>query len=481
MIKMNNRRFAKGGMFCLIFIGMVMASFVYGQSGDSKANIGLAMSAVKMVGGEGDYSMISPWLNLTLGYGLSEKIGLELNGGFGWDRAFDDEKDFPIKYLRRRKGLTHRTLLYPVILSLKYSFKPDNKISPYAVGGMGVLFWDYIDVSGGDHFFTGLRFGKSVYGMKSNLLFNIGAGLQWFFRMCWALDLSLRYQQFFNRDIDMTGFDDINMGNIECRLGLTFHFGGPRDSDYDGILDRMDNCPKEAEDFDGFQDTDGCPDLDNDEDGIVDTRDQAPNDAEDIDGFEDEDGIPDLDNDGDGLPDSKDKDPNTAEDLDGFEDDDGVPDLDNDGDKIPDAEDLCPNEPETFNDFEDEDGCPDQKPEMMVPEEQSMIMQGVNFSSGSARLSEISRDILNKLYSTMRDNPKMRVEIQGYTDSIGSESANIELSRRRADAVRDYLIHSGIDASRIVARGFGETDPVASNQTKAGRAMNRRIEIIRID
>jgi OOP family OmpA-OmpF porin len=167
-----------------------------------------------------------------------------------------------------------------------------------------------------------------------------------------------------------------------------------RDRDHDGIPDILDKCPDEPEDYDGFQDDDGCPDPDNDGDGIPDVVDKCPNDPEDFDGFQDEDGCPDLDNDGDGIPDindacpnekedgkgkrpndgcpstSEDSDgdgipdvidkcPDEPEDKDGFQDEDGCPDYDNDGDGIPDVYDACPNEPEDFDGFEDNDGCPD--------------------------------------------------------------------------------------------------------------------------
>jgi OOP family OmpA-OmpF porin len=101
------------------------------------------------------------------------------------------------------------------------------------------------------------------------------------------------------------------------------------DSDKDGITDDKDQCIEVAEDQDGFEDTDGCPDYDNDFDGIYDNRDKCPDKAEDYDGFEDADGCPDTDNDKDGIPDLKDK---------------------------------CPNQPESMNGYQDDDGCPDEKP-----------------------------------------------------------------------------------------------------------------------
>jgi Thrombospondin type 3 repeat len=167
-----------------------------------------------------------------------------------------------------------------------------------------------------------------------------------------------------------------------------------RDRDHDGIIDSLDRCPDEPEDFDGFQDDDGCPDEDNDNDGIPDAVDKCPNQPEDFDGFEDDDGCPDLDNDhdgipdvddacpnepedgkgkrpfdgcpstvedsdGDGIPDVKDQCPEEPEDRDGFQDEDGCPDPDNDNDGIPDIYDACPNDPEDLDGFEDNDGCPD--------------------------------------------------------------------------------------------------------------------------
>jgi outer membrane protein OmpA-like peptidoglycan-associated protein len=141
-------------------------------------------------------------------------------------------------------------------------------------------------------------------------------------------------------------------------LGLRYAPTG-HDRDGDGILDRDDQCPDVAEDKDGFQDEDGCPDPDNDGDGIPDLKDKCRDAAEDFDGFKDEDGCPDLDDDGDGVPDVDDKCRNEPEDRDGFQDEDGCPDLDNDGDGIPDLKDKCPNGPEDKDGFKDEDGCPD--------------------------------------------------------------------------------------------------------------------------
>jgi len=139
-----------------------------------------------------------------------------------------------------------------------------------------------------------------------------------------------------------------------------FSLGG-RDRDGDGIPDRKDHCPELAEDPDGWQDDDGCPDLDNDLDGIPDIYDGAPTQPEDRDGYMDLDGIPDPDNDGDGIPDREDLCPDQPEDMDGDNDEDGCPDLyaDSDGDGVDDEADGCPEVAEDRDGFEDDDGCPD--------------------------------------------------------------------------------------------------------------------------
>ena len=146
---------------------------------------------------------------------------------------------------------------------------------------------------------------------------------------------------------------------MELAFGLSTQWRYHRDADKDGISDKTDRCPYEAEDVDGFEDNDGCPDPDNDQDKIPDHQDSCPNVPEDIDGFEDSDGCPDWDNDKDAIPDSTDKCPDQPEDMDGFEDSDGCPDWDNDKDNVPDSLDSCINTPEDLDGIMDNDGCPE--------------------------------------------------------------------------------------------------------------------------
>jgi OmpA-OmpF porin, OOP family len=292
------------------------------------------------------------------------------------------------------------------------------------------------------------------------------------------------------------------------------------DTDGDGIYDVDDKCPNDAEDFDKWEDEDGCPDFDNDGDGIpdypapedkcpnvkgvpenngcpdkdtdgdgiADRLDKCPEDPEDKDGFEDEDGCPDPDNDGDGIidyPTKDDKCPDVAEDKDGFEDEDGCPDPDNDGDGIidyPTPEDKCPNEAGP-PDSPQGKGCPRKYKLVKINREQKRIeiKQKVHFQTGKWRILPKSYGLLNDVAQVLKDFPKMRVSIEGHTDSRGSDQFNQRLSENRANSVREHLIKLGIRAERLQSIGFGESKPIASNRTARGREANRRVEFRILD
>ncbi|HFD05301.1 MAG TPA: flagellar motor protein MotB, partial [Firmicutes bacterium] len=106
------------------------------------------------------------------------------------------------------------------------------------------------------------------------------------------------------------------------------------------------------------------------------------------------------------------------------------------------------------------------------------ILQGIYFDSGSARIRPSSYPILDKVVKTLEEYPDITVEIQGHTDSVGSAENNLRLSFARANAVKAYLVQMGISPSRLIARGYGESMPIAPNTTRAGRARNRRIEFV---
>ncbi len=252
---------------------------------------------------------------------------------------------------------------------------------------------------------------------------------------------------------------------------------GPPDTDGDGYIDPEDGCPLEPEDFDGFQDADGCPDPDNDQDGILDLDDRCPMEPEDVDGFQDADGCPDPDNDQDGILDVDDRCPMEPEDIDGFEDADGCPDPDNDQDGILDVDDRCPLEPETQNAFEDTDGCPDTVPLARIEKCSIVISDKIYFNTAKAVIKPVSFPLLDAVAELIIERGAKfdRVDIEGHTDNRGGKAYNLKLSDKRAAAVRAYLIKKGVPAEKMRSEGFGYSRPRAPNDTEEGREVNRRV------
>jgi len=419
-----------------------------------------------------------------------------------------------------------------------------------------------------------------------------------------------------------------------------------RDSDDDGLMDDVDKCPEEPEDFDGFEDWDGCPEEDNDMDGILDEDDKCPVCVEDSDGFEDDDGCPEIDNDRDGIVDNVDQCPLEAETINGIDDFDGCPDsggkqlaqldgnritvdgnikfsrrgklrspkivdqiaavmlsrrevakwrivvavakgrdeakakekaqgqadtlkghlmnrgvsgtmieavgtaadsglmafvvleridasdpeamcpesarvkprqpgtevsipgpsdikvaTDTDGDGVMDSADVCADRPgpvenrgcpDTDNDGDGVvdrlDNCPDEKGTVknhgckrkqlvVITRTRLEILDKVYFKRAKAKIQRRSNRLLNNVAAVLAAHPEIKkIRVEGHTDNEGDDAANKALSQNRAQAVVDYLIKRGIASSRLEAAGFGEENPIESNDTKEGRASNRRVE-----
>jgi outer membrane protein OmpA-like peptidoglycan-associated protein len=277
--------------------------------------------------------------------------------------------------------------------------------------------------------------------------------------------------------------DDRCPADAEDRDGFEDADGCPDpDNDKDGIPDITDRCPNQPEDRDGFEDADGCPDPDNDQDGIPDAADKCPDAPETINDFEDDDGCPDKappasDKDKDGIPDDIDECPEEPEDKDGFEDTDGCPDPDNDKDGIADAVDKCPLEPETINGIDDDDGCPDKGPsQVRLGKTEIETLQPIYFDTDRSRVRHAFYNVLGQIGSLLKAHPEIgRCAVEGHTDDTGPPDWNQKLSLLRAAAVIEFLANKGVDPKRLVAIGHGEELPWASNETPEGRAKNRRV------
>lgn len=172
--------------------------------------------------------------------------------------------------------------------------------------------------------------------------------------------------------------------------------------------------------------------------------------------------------DGDGIIDMKDAAPWEPEDMDNFEDADGKPDPDNDQDSVVDVVDQAPMDPETRNRWHDFDGAPDQYPGL----------ETLYFGSGSAALSKESQGYLRGISVVMKEWPGLVLQLAGHTDNVHGEEFNIELSKKRVEAVQGYLTLQGVPETQLRGTYHGEKDPAADNGTAKGRAMNRRVELI---
>ena len=236
--------------------------------------------------------------------------------------------------------------------------------------------------------------------------------------------------------------------------GLPMYSGCP-DSDGDGIVDHLDECPDQA----GLPEFNGCPDRDGD--GIPDRLDQCP----DIPGKPEFNGCPFADSDKDGVPDDEDECPT----IPGPASMKGCPDTDGDG--ISDKHDLCPTIPGVPENY----GCP-----AIEKKEQEIIdraFSALEFESGKSVIKAVSYPSLNELASLMIQKPMWKVQLSGHTDNTGNPVKNMELSKNRTQAVKDYLIKQGVDERSEKTEWFGQEKPVADNKTPAGRQKNRRVEM----
>jgi OmpA-OmpF porin, OOP family len=266
-------------------------------------------------------------------------------------------------------------------------------------------------------------------------------------------------------------------------------FSGCPDSDGDGVSDNDDECPKVA----GTIANKGCPEtkiMDADGDGIADADDRCPN----IAGTIANKGCPEtkiMDADGDGVADADDKCPNERGSLSA----NGCPDADNDG--IVDKDDKCPNKAglRVYNGCPDSDGdgiddsrdkCPntagsvanDGCPEIKQEDRKTLdvAMQAVQFQTGSAVLKSESYALLDQIADILNRYPDYNMAISGHTDNIGSSTSNQTLSEKRAKACYDYILRQGVSSARMSHEGYGESRPIATNESDRGRTLNRRVE-----
>jgi OOP family OmpA-OmpF porin len=322
-------------------------------------------------------------------------------------------------------------------IDLQRVFRRDERFSPYLHAGLG-YFMD--DPSGADS--------------DDGSMYSAGVG---FYYDLFSTNLALRGEWRFRTD----SASSENLSDNLLSFGLQLPFGSAEpawvDSDGDGVSDGMDRCPNTpaGADVDAY----GC-ELDSDGDGVKDSADECPDTPTGV--RVDSRGCA-TDSDGDGVTDENDECPNTPA---GARVDEAGCELDSDSDSIVDRLDECPNT--APGDPVDRRGCTLRG---------EYVLQGTAFETNSDRLTQEARSILDGAVETLTRYPDLRFEIGGHTDSTGSTEYNESLSTRRARSVHDYFASKGIATSRMTVRGYGESSPIATNDTEDGRAQNRRVSL----
>lgn len=331
------------------------------------------------------------------------------------------------------------------------------------IGGPGGWFDPNLAIGGGYTWVDDIGFGTA----------NGSVGVNFWLGEQFALKFQSTYKH---------AFEDVyGIRHFQHSAGVMFTFGG-KDTDGDGIYDKDDECPETP----GLPEFNGCPDSDGD--GIEDRNDACP----DVAGAAEFNGCPDTD--GDGIADPNDACPTVA----GLKDLGGCPDADGDG--IKDGDDNCPNEagpaanngcpwPDSDGDgvLDKDDDCPsvagtvanDGCPEVTVEVINTLneYSKTILFDLGKSTIRQESYATLQSIVDIMKEYPTASFVVEGHTDSTGRDSTNQKLSEERAASVKDYLTTIGMEPSRLTSVGYGESRPIASNNTKAGRQENRRVEI----
>jgi len=475
----------------LAFFALLTSRITFAQNGTYPWMVAYGLSGAQLTIGDDkfykEYFRAKNWnIVPSLHFKASRHVGY----------GFSPQATLSVGYAERRPQIDSKGGAFVDFdLNIKYSFANGYILKEKC------FFDPYIVIGGGVNYVLGKVGGDVDLGLGTNI---------WIFKN-FGLFIQASYN-YVPHKFDAANPQDFR-GYMHHTMGFVTRFGQGKDRDKDGVADIDDKCP----DVPGLKELNGCPDTDGDGitdaidlcplvpglaafagcpdtdgDGIIDSQDKCPNEKgtkelngcpdKDGDGVADKDdvcptvkGVASLrgcpDSDGDGLADKDDKCPNEK----GPMASNGCPDSDGDG--ISDNEDKCP----TVPGIAANNGCPatDLAPEVKteVQNKLNFAAKNIEFETGSDRIRTTSFKDLDNVVAIMNQYKDLKVNIDGHTDNVGKESANVDLSMRRAIAVNDYLVKKGIPQNRLAASGYGPSKPVATNNTAEGRQKNRRVEL----
>lgn len=444
---------------------------VFGQVDFSKWSIGAFPSLLQYHNTEGNefFDLDNSSLGIDLGVGYDLNSSFMVEGHFMGGKLDYAPSDSAAKTFDSDIFTLNAQLHY--MFDNGYILKEDACVAPFLFAGIGGIrskegFGAVVPLGGGLKFRIDDLFSiqlRSSYNLATRDEYNY---LQHTLGFVWKLGSDGMTEKK-PKDSDGDGIVDKmdkcpDVAGVESNQGCPEVVAEPKDSDGDGIVDASDKCPNVP----GVLANGGCPELvDSDNDGIPDNEDKCPN----YPGVKSNDGCPEIiDTDKDGIADANDKCPTVY----GVASNEGCPEiLDADKDGIADADDKCPNEFGIIGN----NGCPEVDNE--TKEVLDLAIEGIQFETSRDVIKTESYAILARVVTIMNTHPAYNLSIEGHTDSQGNDDMNLDLSKRRAAAAKTYLVNKGINGSRITSDGFGETRPRDTNETAAGRARNRRCEL----
>jgi len=415
-------------IFCSLIVVGILAAAVsgFGEMRPGAYSISPYIGIYKF---EGNLDLENgPTYGVRLGYDFTKRFGVELDLGYV-DTKYTEVA--PDRY----------TDVYNYRLEALYHFFPEKKLVPFVVAGLGGQTMNYKNTPKEN---------------STHFAGDYGVGLKYFLTDNVALRTDLRH---------VLGFASIE-NNLEWTFGLTFLFGGSKPVAEKTVVREAAAAPAPVV-------------LDTDGDGVPNDRDKCLDTPAGV--KVDLDGCP-LDMDGDRVPDYLDKCPDTPRGV--KVDANGCP-LDTDGDGVYDYLDKCPGTKRGVK--VDANGCPPMAEARVAPKaataiekqivEKGRVTLNVQFDTNKAVVKPAYEKDIRELADAMTAHPELKIMIEGHTDSVGADKYNMNLSQKRAEAIKNVLVKKyKIDPARLTAKGFGETKPIADNKTKAGRQQNRRVE-----